>query len=600
MSERPTNTVRTALRMGARSLRRHPGLAAGFLAATVTQGVLQGALIWALREVLVAFGGSGHDAGLAVLGGASVVLGLWLLRALGVFAVDALSARLSYRVEIESMLQILHKLLALSVRFYERSSQGNLVLSSYYDLKGERTVTLTMGQLALYASQLAGLLIAAWLMSPKLALVGLVAVPLGAIPAFRLGERMTEAARRERQDVVTLHDSFLQASVGFKTIKVSRGQRQFLARARRLGEDLRRQVVRQADTRGLARLLLEAASGIGLVLVLVLGARDVSAGTMQWQSLLGLLFAVMAVYSPLIGLMQLHNVVRGVIPNLDRIDAILAAEPEVGDRPGARALREAPALIELRDVSYAYDGEPALREVSFTVRRGETIGVVGPSGAGKSTLLSLLLRFMDPTSGAVLFDGVDLRDLRLDDLMERSAIVLQEPFLFVDTVAANIRVGRPDATMDEVIAAARAANVHEEVLRMEHGYDTVVGRGEGARGISGGQRQRLCIAAALLKNAPLLFLDEATNNLDSLSEQLVQRAVERLMRGRTTFVIAHRLSTLRATDRIVVLERGQVVGLDTHTALLTTCATYRSLWQAQGGQLAEGSGRQLAFRVADA
>jgi ABC-type multidrug transport system fused ATPase/permease subunit len=215
------------------------------------------------------------------------------------------------------------------------------------------------------------------------------------------------------------------------------------------------------------------------------------------------------------------------------------------------------------------------------IHRGETIGIVGPTGAGKSTLVSLLLRFYDPTGGAILYDGVDLRDIRHADLMRMSSIVLQEPFLFIDTVANNIRIGRPDASLDDVIAAAKAANVHDEILQMDQGYDTVVGHGSQARQLSGGQKQRICVAAALLKNAPLLFLDEATNNLDSVSEQKVQSAIDRLMEHRTTFVIAHRFSTLRNADRVIVLECGNLVGLGSHEELLETCPSYRVLWEYQ-------------------
>jgi ABC-type multidrug transport system fused ATPase/permease subunit len=206
---------------------------------------------------------------------------------------------------------------------------------------------------------------------------------------------------------------------------------------------------------------------------------------------------------------------------------------------------------------------------------------VGPSGAGKSTLISLLLRLYDTTAGSVLLDGVDIRNVRQRDYLNLCAIVMQEPFLFVDTVANNIRAARPDATMEEVIEAAKAANIHDEIMAMENGYETVLGRAELARGVSTGQKQRICIAAALLKNAPLLFLDEATSNLDSVSERHLQVAIDRLMQGRTTFVIAHRLSTLRSADRILVIDDGGMVGIGKHEELLATCSTYRRLWQFQ-------------------
>jgi subfamily B ATP-binding cassette protein MsbA len=270
-----------------------------------------------------------------------------------------------------------------------------------------------------------------------------------------------------------------------------------------------------------------------------------------------------------------------MIPNLDRLDRILDAVPEIQDRPNAQRLLDGPATIELQNVSFAYETQPALHEISAVIHRGETIGVVGPTGSGKSTLLALLLRFYDPTDGAILFDGVDLRDIRHADLMQASSIVLQEPFLFIDTIANNIRIGRPEASMDEVMAAAKAAGVHDEILEMESGYDTIVGTGPEARGLSGGQKQRICVAAALLKNAPILFLDEATNSLDSVSEARVQAAIEQLMRRRTTFVIAHRFSTLRNADRIMVLDQGRMVGFAPHQRLLVTCETYRQLWASQ-------------------
>jgi subfamily B ATP-binding cassette protein MsbA len=388
---------------------------------------------------------------------------------------------------------------------------------------------------------------------------------------------------------MSLYDSFFQVSTGIRTIKINRAEQRVFQGATSIGRAIWQHMVRQAEARGLTRLLLEAISGFGLIMVLIVGGRDVSAGQMAWQSLLGLLLAVMAIYSPVIGLVQMYGGIRGVIPNLDRIDRILTAVPEIQDRPHARRLNGGPQVIELRHASFGYNERLVLEDINATVFRGETIGIVGPSGAGKSTLLSLLVRFYDVTSGAILYDGVDVQDLRHQDLMDQSAIVLQDPFLLMDTVASNIRIGRPNATMEEVIAAASAANIHDEIMQMEQGYETVLGRGPVARSLSGGQRQRICIAAALLKNAPLLFLDEATNNLDSISEQKVQAAIERLMQGRTSFVIAHRLSTLRNADRILVLDNGKLIDFGPHVELLERCAVYRQLWGAQAPEFVTGA-----------
>jgi ABC-type multidrug transport system fused ATPase/permease subunit len=574
------NTL-TALKAALRSLRYHPGLAATFLVATLVQGALQGAMIWALREVLLTLSRPGGVSHGALFLGALAVFTVWLLRSAGVFAAQMFSARLAHRVELDWMSRVLEKLLTLSVRFFDKSSRGDLVMTAYHDARSVRAVTLQLGQLVLYVSQLAGLMVAAWVMSPKLALIGLVSVPLGVLPVYWLGQQLTEAARRERKQAVSLQDSYLQLTSGIRVIKVNRGESQVLERAQQVAHLLWRSVLRQTQTQGLARLLLESVSGLGLILVLVIGGRDVAAGHMPWQSLLGLLLAVMAVYSPVVGLLQLYGSVRVMIPNLDRLDRILEAVPEIQDRPDARRLLNGPITIELRNLSFSYDGQRGLSGISAVIQGGETIGIVGPTGAGKSTLLSLLLRFYDPTDGAILFDGVDLRDLRHADLMKLSSLVLQEPFLFIDTVGNNIRIGRPEASMDEVVAAAKAANIHDEILQMELGYETVIGTGPEARGLSGGQKQRICVAAALLKNAPILFLDEATNSLDSMSEAKVQAAIERLMQRRTTFVIAHRFSTLRNADRVMVLKQGHMVGFAPHERLLATCRTYQELWASE-------------------
>lgn len=575
-----------AVILGLRSMRQHPRQALCFLAASLVQGSLQGLLIWALRKALLALS-SGGDVNLATV--AFVIFGIWLMLSLSSYVGELMSMALGHKVEIGAMHQVLSKLLKLSVGFYDRNSQGNFVISCYVDLKGIRGVTLELGRVILYVTRLAGLAVAAWVMSPKLAIISLMTVPLGAIPAYWLGQRITEAAIKERDALTTLYDSFFQVSSGIRIIKANRGEIRVMKQARKIGQELYKQAVRQTEKKGLSRLLLEVVSGVGLILVLTIGGRDVAAGTLQWQSLLGLLIAVMAVYAPVVGLMQTYTTIRGVIPNLDRVESIIRATPEIQDHPAARQLNEAPKIIELRDVSFSYDHTKVLDSVSARFHAGETIGIVGPSGAGKSTLIALLLRFYDPTGGAILLDGHDLRDIKQADLMDLSAIVLQEPFLFVDTVANNIRMGRPDASIEEVTAAAKAANLHEEIMAMEHGYETVLGRRKDARLISGGQKQRVCIAAALLKNAPILFLDEATSSLDSVSEQKVQAAIDLLMQGRTTFVIAHRLSTLRNADRVMVIDKGRLVGLGAHDELLGYCKTYQELWGSQGRYFSESS-----------
>ncbi len=583
--------LRAALRIGVASLAQHRRLGALFLVATIAQAVLQAALIWVLREVLRGFG-QAETAGMsAMLLGAGAVLTVWIARSGAAFGGEVISARLAHRVEHEWLMRLLRKLLTMSVRFFDRTRQGDIALNAYHDVKSIRLISLETGRVFLHVARLLGLAVIAFIMSPKLAGLGLVLLPLGLLPAHRMARRLIRAADQEREALAGMSEDFLQVSSGIRVIKVNRGEASVLRHAHAHLHELYEVALRQVQARSLGRLLFESVTGAGLVLVLVLGGRDVAAGTLEWESLLSLLIALLAVYSPVISLITVQQTVLATLPNLDRLQGILQAPVEVPDRPDAVRLKAAPAIIRLEQVSFAYDSQPVLSELSLTFHRGERIGIVGPSGAGKSTLIALLLRLYDPTTGRITLDGVDLRDIKHADLLDLCAIVPQEPFLFQDTVANNIRATVPDAPMEAVEVAAKSANVHDEIMRTERGYETLLGRHRLGRGLSSGQKQRLAIASALLKDAPLLFLDEATSHLDSVSERAVQTAVERLVEGRTTFVIAHRLSTLRIVHRILVLDRGRMVGFGSHEELKESCAVYRRLWQHQDLQ-ASASGEE--------
>ena len=332
--------------------------------------------------------------------GAVLIFGTWALRSVSTFAGELAQARLASRVEIELMQRVLAKLVRLSVRFFERSSQGDLVMASYRDLRGVRTVTLHVSSIILTLSRLVGLAVVVWVISPKLALIGFVAMPIGMLPAQWLGQRITRLARLQRDFAVTLHDSFLQVSSGIRSVKVHRGEERIIARARAIGEQLFERRVAQARSRSFARLVLDLVSGLGLVMVLVVGARDVWIGALDWPGLLSILIAMMAVYAPALSLIRVFSDIRAAIPSLDRIDEIFDATTEPDDLPHARPLVRVPETIELRDLSFSYDsGQPVLESINATFTKGETIGIVGPSGSGKSTFMSLMLRLFEPTQG---------------------------------------------------------------------------------------------------------------------------------------------------------------------------------------------------------
>jgi subfamily B ATP-binding cassette protein MsbA len=289
--------------------------------------------------------------------------------------------------------------------------------------------------------------------------------------------------------------------------------------------------------------------------------------------------AVIMLYQPIKHLTNINNTIQKGIAGAQRVFEIIDLDPEIVDRSDAVELVNIQDKIEFKNVSFSYDETPILRNINLTVSAGEVIAFVGMSGGGKTTLVNLIPRFYDVTSGQILIDGHDIRDVTLLSLRSQIGIVTQQTILFNDTVRNNIAYGSHDCSEEDIIAAARAANAHDFIVNLPEGYETVIG--ELGTKLSGGERQRISIARALLKNAPILILDEATSALDTEAEREVQEALERLMKGRTTFVIAHRLSTIRNADRIVVLVKGEIVEEGSHETLLAGKGEYYKLHQLQ-------------------
>jgi ATP-binding cassette subfamily B protein/subfamily B ATP-binding cassette protein MsbA len=328
---------------------------------------------------------------------------------------------------------------------------------------------------------------------------------------------------------------------------------------------------------------------LGTGVILWIGAHHVLEGTLLVGGLLGFLFYLNSLQTQMKVFANMHTTLQNVNASVDRVMEVLETEPEVTERPDAIALPPARGLVQFENVVFGYEpGHPVLRGVSLEVKPGQTLAVAGATGAGKTTLVNLMPRFMDPWNGRVLVDGYDVRDVRIKSLREQVAFVLQDPFLFPVSIADNIAFGRPQARRSEIEAAARAANAHPFIERLPQGYDTVIG--ERGATLSGGERQRLAIARAILKNAPILILDEPTSALDAETEHLIMESLERLMEGRTTFVIAHRLSTVRRADRIAVLQDGRIMETGTHQELLARGKVYAGLHKLQfetGKQAAE-------------
>lgn len=574
-----------------RLLRPHAALVARFALASLGRAALTAVSILLIREFLA--GVLGHRQGLAERVGVESALwmtvGALLIANLGAAACSYDSQvseqKMVKAIELGTMERLINHLLGLSILLLDRRTHGDLLQSVRQDVSQMRMVVLATAGLVLEVFQALGLIVAALSLSLSLSLWAFVLVPVAALPIYLLARRTLARSFGVRRKGVALFDALLQLLQGIRIIKIYQGERaegeRTLERARSYFDEL----IHMERVRAFARIVLESLAALNVIVVIIVGGFNVMSGRLGWPELLAFLLAMRAAQGPLNNINSHYLDIQRYGASVAHIEELLQERSEIQDPANPLPLINSPQTITADRIAFAFDRTPVLKDVSFTVRAGETLGIVGPSGAGKTTVLSLLSRFYDPKSGRVLLDGEDLRQFRLRDVYGMLAIVTQDPFLFSTSIRDNILCGRPEASQEEVEAAARAAGIHDEIMSMPDGYNTIVG--QGGRQLSRGESQRINVARAILKNAPILLLDEATSSLDSYSETKVQRAIDRLASGRLAISVAHRLSTLRNASRILVLDQGTVAGLGTHQELLSNCATYRRLWEAQGNFSAE-------------
>jgi subfamily B ATP-binding cassette protein MsbA len=478
---------------------------------------------------------------------------------------------------------VFDRILHQDAHFFEDNSTARVMSSVMNDL--EKIQVALSGILADFLRQIFTViaLLAVVLKSDwKLALWSLTVLPLVLVPTVRLGRKIRKTTRRAQDDAAELNQVLQETLSGQQVVKSFGAEEIESNRFRDRVQRLRRSNLRYVAQQAVASPLIEFFGAVTIVLLVGYARKQIKLGTMTPGEFMSFVIALLMLYEPVKRLAGIHNIFQQALGASQRVFEYLDRDVQIKEKPNAVKLAKFEKSIVFDGATFHYPSAPDgffLDRIALEVKHGEIVALVGPSGSGKTTLANLVPRFYDVCAGAIRIDGKDIRDLRLDSLRGKISIVAQDTFLFNDTVANNIGYGRPDATRQQIEDAAGHALADEFILRMPEGYDTMIG--ERGQKLSGGQRQRLAIARAILKDAPILILDEATSHLDTESERLVQTALQNLMAHRTVLVIAHRLSTIRRADKIVVLDQGKIAESGTHDQLVGAGGIYQRLHDMQ-------------------
>jgi len=549
-----------------RYARPHAGLIAGAVVAMVVYGAASAALAWLIKPIVDEVLPSQDRLGFVV----TALLIAYFFKGLGAYFSSYLMDDIGQRVVLAIRNQLFRHLLDQSAAFFARRTTGQLLSRINNDVgQVQRAVAETVGDLARESLALVGYAGLLFYYDAKLALVCMTAAPLVVYPLVRLGKRVRMVTRWSQEAQEHMSHVAGEAFAGHRIVKAFGAEEREANKFAGAARSLYRSNMKVTRVLSILPPMMELLGGLAIAGALWYGTREIAGGRLTAGEFTMFVAALLMMYGPIKKLSRVNANLQQAVAASERIFELLDTHTEVRERPGAAPLPPFRHAIEFEGVGFGYEdghGRSTLRGVSVTVRAGQMIAIVGRSGAGKTTLVNLLPRFYDVTEGRILVDGQDIRDVTLASLRAQIGIVTQDTVLFDDSIAANIAFGAPSATQAEIEAAARAAHAHDFIAALPDGYHTTIG--ERGQRLSGGQRQRLAIARALLKNSPILILDEATSALDAESERLVQDALATLLLNRTSFVIAHRLSTVRRADAIIVLERGRIVETGRHDELV--------------------------------
>jgi ATP-binding cassette, subfamily B, bacterial MsbA len=490
--------------------------------------------------------------------------------------------------------QLYDRIQDLSLAFFQKAQTGVLMSRITNDVNILKAMVSTAVTSALRdACSIMGLTAVIFYLNWRMAILAFIVLPIAFFPVFALGRRVRRVSTGCQEAMAEMNTFLHETLAGNKIVKAFNMQRHEKQRFFEKTNRLFKLEIRGVVVRALSSPIMEFFGGLGIAFVIWYGGYEVIQEKTTPGTFISFLTCVMLLYDPVKKLSHLNNALQQGMAAADRVYDIIETPSDIQEPAHPHPMNAGSHIVRFEQVHFHYGEKPVLNGIDLTIQHGQVLALVGMSGGGKTTLVNLIPRFFDVTSGKITIDGVDIRDYAVTDLRSRIAVVTQEPILFNESVRYNIAYGNPRATEADIIAAAKAAYAHDFILRFPNGYDTYIGELGGR--LSGGEKQRICIARALLKDAPILILDEATSSLDTEAEAVVQRALDNLMQGRTTFVIAHRLSTVSKADHIVVLVAGRIVEQGTHDMLLARQGEYAKLHDMQyapnpGGQQGSANG----------